>query len=140
MVPWSHDEFVAALREVGANAYHDQHPFHRLMNAGRLSRGQIQLWVANRFYYQKTIPIKDAALLARCPVREVRQKWVQRILDHDGPLNEPGGIERWLRLGTAVFLSEADLETDRLLLPAVRYAVDAYVHFVQTRPWVEGVA
>ena len=84
-----------------AQHYHDKHPFHRLMNEGRLNREQIRLWVANRFYYQKNIPIKDALLLARCPLREVRRRWVQRILDHDGTGDDPGGIEKWLRLGEA---------------------------------------
>ena len=138
--PWPAEEFVERLRAVGREAYHDKHPFHRLMNEGRLSPEQIRLWVANRFYYQKNIPIKDAVLLSRCPDREVRREWVQRILDHDGTATEPGGIENWLRLGEAVGLSRDDLELDRLLLPGVRYAVDAYVAFVSSRPWIEGVA
>src|SRR5436190_5274033 len=140
MQPWSPDEFTAQLRDVGKRKYHDQHPFHHLMNAGRLNREQLQLWVANRFYYQKNIPIKDALLLSRCPVREVRRLWVQRILDHDGYGDDPGGIEKWLRLGEGVGLSRDDLEGERLLLPATRFAVDAYVNFVGSRPWIEGVA
>jgi pyrroloquinoline-quinone synthase len=140
MGPWQPDEFTERLRQVGAHYYHDKHPFHLLMNEGRLSREQIQLWVANRFYYQKNIPTKDALLLARCPVREVRRRWVQRILDHDGTEHDPGGIEKWLRLGEAAGLSRHDLESDRLLLPGVRFAVEAYVNFVGSRPWIEGVA
>jgi pyrroloquinoline-quinone synthase len=140
MQPWSPDEFTEQLRQVGRQQYHDKHPFHRLMNEGRLTREQIQLWVANRFYYQKNIPIKDALLLARCPVREVRRRWVQRILDHDGWGDDPGGIEKWLRLGEAAGLDRDDLESERLLLPGVRFAVDAYVNFVGSRPWIEGVA
>lgn len=149
MDPWSPEEFTQQLRQVGQRHYHDKHPFHRLMNEGGLNPDQVRRWVANRFYYQKNIPIKDALLLARCPLREVRRRWVERILDHDGrtgdPLSstgpaEPGGIEKWLRLGEAVGLSRDDLEQDRLLLPGVRYAVDAYVNFVATRPWIEGVA
>jgi pyrroloquinoline-quinone synthase len=140
MDPWTPDEFTEQLRQVGRRHYHDKHPFHRLMNEGRLDRGQVQLWVANRFYYQKHIPVKDALLLARCPLRAVRRQWVQRILDHDGTGADPGGIERWLRLGEAAGLGRDDLEGDRLLLPGVRFAVDAYVNFVASRPWVEGVA
>jgi pyrroloquinoline-quinone synthase len=140
MPAWTSDEFTAELRQVGQRHYHDQHPFHRLMNEGRLSRDQIQLWIANRFYYQKNIPIKDALLLARCPLRDVRRRWVQRILDHDGWRDDPGGIERWLRLGEAAGLSREELEFDRFLLPGVRYAVDAYVNFVASRSWIEGVA
>src|SRR5262245_65425036 len=108
MQPWELDDFTAQLRQVGRQHYHDKHPFHRLMNEGRLSREQIQLWVANRFYYQKNIPIKDATLLARIPLREERRIWVQRILDHDGGVDDPGGIEKWLRLGEAVNLSRQD--------------------------------
>lgn len=142
MDPWTPDEFTERLRDVGVRHYHDKHPFHRLMNEGRLEREQLRMWVANRYYYQKNIPIKDATLLARCPLREVRRHWVQRLLDHDGDGagDDPGGIEKWLRLADAVGLSRNDLETEQLLLPGVRYAVDAYINFVATRPWIEGVA
>jgi pyrroloquinoline-quinone synthase len=140
MQPWQPDEFTEQLRRVGRHHYHDKHPFHRLMNEGKLNREQIRLWVANRYYYQKSIPIKDALLLARCPLREVRRRWVQRILDHDGWADDPGGIEKWLRLAEAAGLGRADLEADRFLLPGVRFAVDAYVNFVGSRPWIEGVA
>jgi pyrroloquinoline-quinone synthase len=140
MQAWSPVEFTEHLRQVGREHYHDKHPFHRLMNEGRLQREQIQLWVANRFYYQKNIPIKDALLLSRCPLRDVRRRWVQRILDHDGTDTDPGGIEKWLRLGEATGLNRDDLESERLLLPGVRFAVDAYVNFVATKPWIEGVA
>jgi pyrroloquinoline-quinone synthase len=140
MQPWQPEEFTEQLRQVGRQQYHDKHPFHRLMNEGQLDREQIRLWVANRFYYQKNIPIKDALLLARCPLREVRRRWVQRILDHDGSESDPGGIEKWLRLGEFAGLSRADLESERFLLPGVRFAVDAYVNFVASRAWIEGVA
>ncbi len=140
MQAWTLDEFTHHLREVGQGHYHDKHPFHRLMNEGRLDRAQLQLWVANRFYYQKNIPIKDALLMARCPLRDVRRQWIQRILDHDGFGDDPGGIERWLRLGEATGMSRDELESERHLLPATRFAVDAYVNFVGSRPWIEGVA
>lgn len=140
MTPWSRDEFTEQLRAIGQARYHDKHPFHRLMNDGRLSREQLQLWVANRFYYQKSIPIKDAILLSRCPDRGIRKKWIQRIHDHDGTETTIGGIDKWLRLAQAIGVAPEELEDDRRLLPGVRYAVDAYVSFVGTRPWVEGVA
>src|SRR5579872_3336061 len=89
MEPWSNEEFTAQLRLVGTQKYHDKHPFHHLMNSGRLTREQLQVWTANRFYYQKNIPIKDAIFLSRCPLREVRRVWVQRILDHDGYGDDP---------------------------------------------------
>ena len=140
MQPWSREQFVDTLAQVGRKEYHDRHAFHQLLHAGKLSREQIQCWVANRFYYQKNIPIKDALLISRCPLGEVRRHWVQRIIDHDGTDSEPGGIEKWLRLGEGVGLVRNDLEADCLLLPAVRYAVNAYVQFVASHSWIEGVA
>ena len=121
--------------------YHDQHPFHVRMNAGRLSRRQLQGWVANRFYYQENIPRKDAAILANCPDLEVRRRWIRRIVDHDGTGPGEGGIEAWLRLGEAAGLTREEMLSDhRHLVPGVRFAVDAYVTFARTRPWVEAVA
>ena len=136
---WSKPAFEERLREKG-RAYHIHHPFNVMLNTGKANREQIRGWVANRFYYQICIPIKDAAILSNCPDRAVRRNWVQRILDHDGYGDDPGGIERWLRLGEAAGLSRDDLENDRFLLPGVRFAVDGYVHFVADRPWIEGVA
>jgi pyrroloquinoline-quinone synthase len=133
------DSFVAALR-AQSRRYHDQHPFHVRMNDGRLSRRQIQGWVANRFYYQANIPRKDAAILANCPDREVRRRWIRRILDHDGTRSGEGGIEAWLRLGEAAGLTRQEVCDERHLVPGVRFAVDAYVTFARTRPWVEAVA
>jgi pyrroloquinoline-quinone synthase len=140
MSTWSAAEFTERLQQVGRERYHDKHPFHRLMHEGRLNRQQVQLWVANRFYYQENIPIKDAILLSRCNVVTVRRRWIQRIIDHDGTDGEPGGIERWLRLGEGVGLDRERLESHALLLPGVRFAVDAYLNFVATRPWIEGIA
>ncbi|MBM7809079.1 pyrroloquinoline-quinone synthase [Geodermatophilus bullaregiensis] len=133
------DGFVAALR-AQSRRYHDRHPFHERMNAGRLGPGEIRMWVANRFYYQENIPRKDAAILANCPDRAVRRRWLRRIVDHDGTAEGEGGIEAWLRLGDAVGLSREEMEDERHVVPGVRFAVDAYVGFARTRPWVEAVA
>ncbi len=133
------DEFVAALREQ-SRRYHDQHPFHRRMNEGELGREQIRCWVANRFAYQAAIPRKDAAILANCPDRQVRRRWIRRIHDHDGTADGEGGIEAWLCLGEAVGLDREEMEDQRHVVPGVRFAVDAYVTFARTRPWVEAVA
>src|SRR5262245_5548277 len=116
------DSFVATLR-AHSQRYHDQHPFHISMNEGRLSRRQIQGWVANRFYYQENIPRKDAAILANCPDRGVRRRWVRRILDHDGTTGGEGGIDAWLRLGEAVGLTREEVVDGRHLVPGVRSAV-----------------
>jgi pyrroloquinoline-quinone synthase len=133
------DDFVATLR-AHSRHYHDQHPLHVRMNAGRCSRRQIQGWVANRFYYQENIPRKDAAILANCPDLEVRRRWIRRIVDHDGTTAGEGGVEAWLRLGEAAGLTRAEILDHRHLVPGVRFAVDAYVNFARTRPWVEAVA
>lgn len=128
--------FEAALRAKGA-FYHIHHPYHIAMHNGDATREQIQGWVANRFYYQTTIPLKDAAIMANCPDAQTRRKWVQRILDHDGSHGEDGGIEAWLRLGEAVGLSRDDLLSERHVLPGVRFAVDAYLNFARRACWQE---
>lgn len=137
--PWGDAEFEARLRAMGER-YHIHHPFQVMMHRGQCSRQQIQGWVANRYYYQINIPIKDAAILANCPERDVRRHWVQRILDHDGEGGEGGGIEAWIRLGEAVGLSREEIVSQRLVLPGVRFAVDAYVNFARQRPWQEAAA
>ena len=137
---WSRDEFVRRLRNVLERRYHHLHPFNRRMHEGELSRDELQLWVANRFYYQINIPIKDALILSNCPEPEVRRAWIQRIIDHDGRPGEEGGIEAWLRLGHAMGVSREDLLTQRRLLPGVRFAVDGYVTFCRSQPWLEAVA
>lgn len=135
---WSRPEFEERLREKG-RAYHIHHPFNVMLNTGRANREQIRGWVANRFYYQISIPIKDAAILSNCPDRAVRRNWVQRILDHDGYGDDPGGIESWLRLAEAVGLSREKVESLSDVVPGVRFAVDAYVNFARRAPWQEAV-
>jgi pyrroloquinoline-quinone synthase len=133
---WSREEFERRLREMG-RGYHIHHPFNMMLNSGRATREQIQGWVANRYYYQISIPIKDAAVLANCPDREVRRAWVLRILDHDGHGADAGGIESWLRLADAVGLVRERVESLVDVLPGVRFAVDAYVNFARRAPWQE---
>lgn len=133
------DGLVAALR-AQSQRYHDRHPFHQKMNAGGLSPEQIRGWAANRFYYQVNLPRKDAAILANCPERAVRRRWIQRILDHDGTGDAPAGIDTWLLLAQAVGLTQAEVLDERHVVPGVRFAVDAYVTFARTRPWTEAVA
>ena len=136
--PWSREEFESQLRRKGA-AYHIHHPFNVVLNSGKASRDQIQGWVANRYYYQVSIPIKDAAILANCPDRAVRRNWVQRIHDHDGYGTDPGGIDSWLRLAEAVGLARQNVEALTAVLPGVRFAVDAYVNFARRAPWPEAI-
>jgi pyrroloquinoline-quinone synthase len=134
--PWSKAEFERQLR-AKESGYHTHHPFHLMMNEGKLTPAQIRGWVANRFYYQFCIPMKNAAVLSNCPDREVRRLWVRRILDQDGSADEPGGLEAWIRLGEACGIDRTELTSLRMVLPAVRFAVDAYVNFARTRPWQE---
>lgn len=136
--PWDRDTFEAKLRERGA-AYHIHHPFNRMLNEGRATPEQIRGWVANRYYYQRAIPLKDAAILSNCPDRLMRREWVQRILDHDGHGDDPGGIDAWLRLGLATGLQREEIEDLRHVAPGVRFAVDAYVNFARRAPWQEAM-
>jgi len=137
---WSNAEFTERLREIGARAYHHKHPFHVAMNDGELGREAIRGWVANRFYYQQNIPVKDAAIISNCPLREVRLLWLHRISDHDGTREGEGGIEAWLKLAEACGLSRPELFEEKHLLPGVRFAVDAYLNLARTRPWPIAVA
>jgi pyrroloquinoline-quinone synthase len=138
--PWNPETFTTELRKVGTSTYHDKHPFHLLMNAGQLDREALRLWVANRFYYQINIPIKDAAILSNCPVREVRRVWLHRIIDHDGLHDDEGGLGAWLRLGEACGLPRAAMLSSELVIPAVRFAVDAYVNFARAQAWPIAIA
>ncbi|MGI9336637.1 MAG: pyrroloquinoline-quinone synthase PqqC [Gammaproteobacteria bacterium] len=135
---WTREEFEAQLRSLG-NRYHINHPFQVMMNDGELEPSAIRGWVANRFYYQISIPLKDAALMANCPDREVRRQWIQRILDHDGREGDEGGIELWIRLGQACGLDREEIVSQSRVLPGVRFAVDAYVNFVRRAEWHEAV-
>jgi len=140
--PWPRDEFESRLREQG-KAYHIHHPFNVMLNNGEATREQIKGWVANRFYYQQAIPLKDAAVLSNCPDREVRREWIQRMLDHDGydinGIIDEGGIEAWLKLGLATGLSRDEIVDLRHVQPGVRFAVDAYINFARRQPWQESV-
>lgn len=132
--------FEARLRAVGAARYHDRHPFHRRLHGGGCTAAQVRAWVINRYYYQSRIPMKDAAFLARCEDPDLRRIWRRRIADHDGGVDEGGGLRRWLALARAVGLDPAYVASTRGVLPATRFAVDAYVRFVAERPPVEAVA
>ena len=134
--PWTREEFEQHLR-AKEKYYHINHPFHVLMNTGKLEKKAIQGWVANRFYYQTSIPVKDAAIMANCKDRDTRRMWVQRIIDHDGTADEPGGIEAWLQLGEAVGLTREELWSEQHVLPGVRFAIDAYVNFARHATWQE---
>jgi pyrroloquinoline-quinone synthase len=137
---WNRETFLAQLRAVGMSRYHNRHPFHQFMNSGRLTPEQLRGWVANRFYYQQNIPIKDATILSNCPVREVRRLWLHRITDHDGLHEGEGGIEAWLKLADAVGLTREELFAEKHILPGVRFAVDAYVNFTRSKPWPIAIA
>ena len=137
-LPWTREEFEDKLREKG-KGYHIYHPIHVMMYEGKLTKEQLQCWVANRFYYQIAIPMKDAAILSNCPDKEVRKEWIVRITDHDGVDGQVGGIEAWIQLGMAVGLSREDVTSLKYLSPGVKFAVDAYVNFARQRPWQESV-
>jgi pyrroloquinoline-quinone synthase len=139
------DELEAALRQIGAERYHNLHPFHRALHDGKLSRGQVQAWALNRYYYQSRIPAKDAFLIARLPDPALRRLWRSRLEDHDGDLQpaeaeQNGGIARWLKLTDGLGLDRDYVVSTRGILGGTRFAVDAYVNFVRDRPLLEAIA
>ena len=138
--PMAPAQLEAAIRQVGAERYHNQHPFHRLLHGGKLTRGQVQAWALNRYCYQAAVPRKDAAVMSRALDRELRRQWVHRLLDHDGYGGEEGGIERWLVLTDALGLDREYVTSMRGALPATRFATEAYVRFVLQEPIVDAVA
>ena len=129
----SAEELEARLRDIGARRYHRLHPFHKLLHGGACSKGQVQAWALNRYYYQAMIPIKDASLIARCDDQATRREWRSRLVDHDGAREGEGGIARWLKLTEGLGLDRDYVVSLRGLLPATRFAVDAYVHFVRDK-------
>jgi pyrroloquinoline-quinone synthase len=138
--PWMPDELEGRLRAIGAERYHNLHPFHKLLHGGRLNKGQVQAWALNRYYYQSRIPAKDAYVIARMPTPVLRRLWRSRLVDHDGDADGTGGIERWLKLTSGLGLDRAYVESLVGLLPATRFAVDAYVTLVRDRSILEAVA
>lgn len=136
----SADQLEARLREIGATRYHRLHPFHKMLHGGQCTKHQVQAWSLNRYYYQAMIPIKDASLIARCPDPEVRREWRGRLVDHDGERRGEGGIGRWLKLTDGLQLDRDYVVSCRGLLPATRFAVDAYVNFVRDRTLLEAIA
>ena len=134
------EQLRAALRKVGEERYHHQHPFHLMMHRGELTRGQLQAWALNRYYYQSRIPIKDAIILSRSEDATFRRAWRKRVVDHDGGANSEGGIKRWLKLGEATGLDAQRVAEGKEVLPATRYAVNEYLNLVRNRPLLEAVA
>jgi coenzyme PQQ biosynthesis protein C len=130
----------ARLRAIGAECYHDKHPFHALMREGSLDKGQVQAWALNRYYYQSRIPIKDAVIMSRLLDPELRRIWSQRVIDHDGSREGRGGLARWLQLCEGLGLARDYVVSEQGILPATKFAVDAYVHFVRERSLLEAIA
>jgi coenzyme PQQ biosynthesis protein C len=136
----SPDELEARLRDIGARRYHRLHPFHHRLHGGQCTKGQVQAWALNRYYYQAMIPIKDASLIARCEDQAVRREWRSRLVDHDGAADGEGGIARWLRLTDGLGIDRDYVISTRGILPGTRFAVDAYVRFVREKSLLEAVA
>lgn len=139
-VPAERAEFVRSLLAIGDQKYHDKHPFHLRMNAGECTRDELACWALNRFYYQRIIPRKDGAILSSMTDPSMRRRWRQRIIEQDGTSAEDAGLQAWLELITAVGGDAKLAWDDREILPGVRFAVDAYLHFCQTKPWIQAVA
>ena len=140
MKPLSAEELERRLRDIGARRYHRLHPFHKLLHGGTCSKGQVQAWAINRYYYQAIIPVKDASLIARCTDQAIRREWRSRLVDHDGAREGEGGIARWLKLTDGLGLDRDYVTSLAGLLPATRFAVDAYVRFVREKTLLEAIA
>ena len=140
MKPMSPSELEAQLRDIGARRYHRLHPFHLLLHGGQCTKGQVQAWTLNRYYYQSMIPVKDASLIARCNKSSLRREWRRRLVDHDGESEGDGGIARWLKLTDGLGLDRDYVVSLAGLLPATRFAVEAYVHFVRENTLLEAIA
>ncbi|MBN8188236.1 pyrroloquinoline-quinone synthase PqqC [Salipiger thiooxidans] len=134
------EAFEARLRQIGAERYHDLHPFHHRLHGGECTPDQVRAWVINRYYYQHSIPMKDAAFMSRVEDPDLRRAWRSRIEDHDGTDTNEGGIRRWLRLAEAVGLDRDYVASCEGVLPATKFAVDAYVRFVRDKTLLEAVA
>ncbi len=136
----SPEELELRLREMGARRYHNLHPFHRMLHAGKCSHGQVQVWALNRYYYQAMIPLKDASLIGRCDDPTLRRDWRSRLIDQDGEREGEGGLARWLALTDGLGLDRSVVVSTEQILPGTRFAVDAYVRFVRERSLLEAVA
>jgi pyrroloquinoline-quinone synthase len=134
------EEFHAQLQAAGEERYHHKHPFHLLMHEGKLTRGQLQAWALNRYYYQSIIPIKDSIILSRGPDPVFRRAWRNRIVDHDGDATSEGGIKRWIKLAEATGLDPEQVRAAKGILPATRFAVNEYLNLVRSRSLLEAVA
>ena len=134
------DELEAVLRDIGARSYHRLHPFHHMLHSGQCTKGQVQAWALNRYYYQAMIPIKDASLIARCEDSAIRREWRSRLVDHDGDADGEGGIARWLKLTDGLGLDRDYVTSLQGLLPGTRFAVEAYVRFVREKTLLEAIA
>src|ERR1700751_8539 len=133
-------ELGAKLRAIGAQRYHRLHPFHALLHGGKCSKGQVQAWALNRYYYQAMIPVKDASLIARCSDSDIRREWRRRMVDHDGTEPGQGGIARALKLTDGIGLDRDYVASLAGILPATKFAVEAYVHFVAEKTLLEAIA
>jgi coenzyme PQQ biosynthesis protein C len=140
ITPMSPNELEAALRRIGATRYHNLHPFHRRLHGGQCSRTEVQAWALNRYFYQSMIPVKDATILTRMDDPALRRAWRRRIVDHDGQQEGDGGIARWLKLTAGLGLDRDDVVSTKGVLPATRFAVEAYVNFCRTRSLLEAIA
>ncbi len=134
------EELEAGLRDLGARRYHNLHPFHKMLHSGKCNKEQVQAWALNRYFYQAMIPQKDATLIGRCNDQDIRREWRKRLDDQDGSVSGQGGLQRWLMLTDGLGLDRAVVVSTRLILPATRFAVEAYIHFVRERTLLEAIA
>ena len=136
----SQSELEAALRHVGATRYHNLHPFHKRLHGGTCTKDEVRAWALNRYFYQSMIPVKDATVMAKMTDSALRREWRERIIDHDGKSDADGGIYKWLKLTDSLGLDRDYVTSTQGILPATRFAVEAYVNFCRDRSLLEAIA
>lgn len=133
---WTKEEFKEQINKLSYR-YHINHPVDQYIMEGKATKEFIQSWVANRFYYQTIIPMKDATIISKCTDQKVRQEWVKNILDHDLP---NGGIDNWILLAEKVGINKQDLINFKHVLPGVKFACNEYINFVKSADWKLAIA
>ena len=131
------NSFVHSLLKEGDKRFPSQHPFMKLFYEGKLTKQQMQGWAVNRYYFHRSIPSKEAAIVANCP-DHVRKFWAEKLMEEDGTDGKPSHPDLWLRFCEDLGLQRNEVKKAEIL-PAVRMAVDGYLNLARYRPWKVGV-
>lgn len=136
--PWTARDFEKQLRN-RLKPHVGQHPFYKQLREGSLNQTQLHVWLANEWYFQQNLPLKDAAILSNCEDAQFRRVWTRRLLEQDGGESGAGAVEHWARLSTSLGVDSDTLQEMTLVTPGVRFAMDTYINFARRAPWTEAV-